>query len=181
MRYWRLRWILLSLSGCAAATLCAQSPLSDYRFAALGGPAVHTGAAGHPFQLALNSDVNLFHPGREDLAVGVQVEGGFFHPAISGTGNFYFSTDALLAQVQPERAESELKLRPFAAAGYTRLFTGTSSSLTMTNAVNFGVGVDRVLNEELWLRLEVREHYMPASDSHALVFRIGLVGVGSLR
>jgi hypothetical protein len=176
------RWIFLCLlSGVASHPVRAQYSLSDLRLTAFGGPAVHTGAMDHPFQVGLSADLSLFHPGCEYLGVGFLLEGGFFHPALSGTGNYYFSSDAMLAHVQPERASAEMKLQPFAVVGYTQFFNATNTSLSTAPAMNFGIGVDRSLSEDLWLRLDVREQYTPSSDSHALVFRLGLVGVQSLR
>jgi hypothetical protein len=176
------RWIfLLLVSGLATLPVLAQYSLGDLRLTAFGGPAVHTGASGHPLQMGLSADLGLVHPGHESLGVGFLVEGGFFRPALSGTGNYYFSGDAMLAHVQPDRATAEMTLHPFAVAGYTQFFNATSTMLSTAPAMNFGVGVDRFLGEDLWLRLEVREHYTPGSDMHALVFRIGLVGVASLR
>ena len=72
-------------------------------------------------------------------------------------------------------------VRLFGVAGYTRFFIATDSAVETADAANFGLGMDRVLRGDLWLRLEVRENYTPASGSPALVLRIGIVAMGSLQ
>jgi hypothetical protein len=155
--------------------------VGDFGLGLFGGPAWKTGAASQPFELGMGVDASVYrmHGGR--IAIGPAVEGGFYHPAFSGTGNYYASVDAMIARGEWGEAWAAGRLRPFAAVGYTRFFNATKDALTQEDAMNFGVGVDRALSEDLWLRVEVREHYTPDSDTHALVLRIGIVGVESLR
>jgi hypothetical protein len=144
--------------------------------ALFGGPAWMTGAAAQPFELGVGVDASLYRMRGGRVGIGPEVEGGVYHPAFSGIGNYYVSADAMVA-----RERDGVRLRPFWAVGYTRFFNATKDALTQADAVNFGVGVDRALSEDLWLRVDVREHYAPETDSHALVLRIGIVGVDSLR
>jgi hypothetical protein len=130
----------------------------------------------------------------------MMAEGGIYHPALSGTGNYYFSGDAMLARVQPAWSSDAMRVRPFVAAGYTIMFNATGSAastsassssttsssipsggITVTNAANVGLGVDRQIRDDVWLRFEVREHYTPDGGQHVLVLRLGLVSIGSLR
>jgi hypothetical protein len=175
-------WLLL---GLGSTTLAAQAWLSDARLAAFGGPVFLSNAASRPMELGMSADAILLHPGHGVAGAGVLAEGGLFHPALSGKGNYYFSSDAMLCRdLRSEDARGvtlDLRVRPFAVAGYTRFFNATSSALNAANALNFGVGVDRALTQDLSLRLELREQYTPSSDSHALVLRIGIVALGSLQ
>jgi hypothetical protein len=161
-----------------AREVCAQAGVGDFGLALFGGPAWKTGAAAQPFELGGGVDVGLYRLRGGRVAVGPEVEGGFYHPALSGIGNYYASVDAMVGR---ERGLEGVRLRPFAVVGYTRFFNATKTALSQADAVNFGVGVDRALGEDLWLRVEVREHYTPGTDTHALVLRIGIVGVESLR
>jgi len=178
-----------------------QQCLSEARLAAFGGPALFTGKVGaRPFVMSMSADVSLLPLGQGRVGLGVMAEGGVYHPALSGSGNYYFSGDAILARVQPAWSSEEMKARPFLAAGYTIMFnatgsavnaSATSSSATsssipsggirVTNAANVGLGVDRQIRDDVWLRFEVREHYTPDGGQHVLVLRVGLVSIGSLR
>ena len=168
---------------CGAAF--AQQRLGEARLAAFGGPVFLSNAASRPMGLGMSGDASLFRTRGGSLGVGALAEGGSFQPALSGKGNYYFSADAMLAREARvsawEDGASGLRLRPFAVAGYTRFFNATSTALNSANAVNFGVGVDRLIRDDLSLRVEVREQYTPASDAHALVLRVGIVAIGSLQ
>ncbi len=181
MRCCGRRWILGGLLVMLwVSPVWGQVLLSDVRFTAFGGPAFWTGASSRPYQMGLSVDGSLARVTAQ-AGLGFLVEGGAFRPAISGTGSYYFSADAVVAPLRLDFAEEGSTWRPFAAAGYTRMLTASSSAISQTNAVNFGVGVDRVLRDDLWLRLEVRDQYAPASNLHALVLRVGLVGAVSGR
>lgn len=145
----------------------------------------------------MSADASLIPAGRATLGLGALVEGGVYHPALSGTGNYSFSVDAMLARVQPAWVSEAMRVRPFVVAGYTRFFNATGSAassgvgsastaassggLSRSNAANFGLGVDRQLRDDLWLRVEVREHYTPDGGQHVLALRVGLVSVQSLQ
>jgi hypothetical protein len=178
----------------------AQDCRTEARLTAFGGPAFFTGVSSgllssRPFAMGMSADVSLFPVGRGALGAGVLAEGGVYHPVLSGTGNYYFSGDAMLARVQPEWVSETMRVRPFVVAGYTMFFNVTGSAksasasgvsaasggLTLSNAANIGLGVDRQLRDDLWLRVEVREHYTPDGGQHVLAIRIGLVSVGSLQ
>lgn len=170
-----MRWVGVGLLlGAAAGWADAQEAPGGVRLTAFAGPAYFTGVRPRPMELGLSGEAMLLRAARGGLGAGALAEGGLFHPAISGLGNYYFSGDLRLAWDGRRRWSGALG--PFAAAGYTRVFNATSTGLSPANAVNFGVGVDRALNEELWLRLEVRDQYTPGSGSHALVLRVGLAG-----
>ena len=131
-----LRWILLSLGSLLPATPSrAQFELTDYRIAGFVGPAFFTNASPRPLLLGLSLDAGFFHPKSANVGVGFLVEGGLFHPALSGTANYYFSADAMLARDAPEGAD--VKLRPFGVAGYSHLFNATSNSISTANAFFF--------------------------------------------
>jgi hypothetical protein len=180
MRRWVVGCVWIAVLMVAGAReVCAQAGVGDFGLGLFGGPAWKTGAATLPFELGMGADVSLYR--LRGVAIGPAVEGGFYHPALSGTGNYYASVDAMIGRGEWEGATAARKLRPFAVAGYTRFFNATKTALTQADAVNFGVGADRALSEDLWLRVEVREHYTPDSGTHALVLRIGIVGVESLR
>jgi hypothetical protein len=153
--------------------------VGDIGLSLFGGPAWKTAAATRPFQLGMGGEVNLLRRGA--VVLGAAAEGGLFHPAISGNGNYYASVDAMLSRTEWEGGIAAAKVRPFAVAGYTRFFYATDTAITPANAVNFGVGADRALREDLWLRVELREHYTPGSDAHALVLRVEIVGVDSVQ
>jgi hypothetical protein len=202
MRYGSL-WVFLLASsfGLAMHPARAQDCRTETRLAAFGGPAFFTSALPRPYEMAMSADATLFPLLHGAVGSGVLVEGGVYHPALSGTGNYYFSADALLTRVQSAWVSDAMRVRPFVVAGYTRFFnatgsatsgssgtsgtgsaaTGPSGSLTTSNAANLGIGVDRVINDDLWLRVEIRENYTPDGGSHALVLRIGIVAVGSLQ
>jgi hypothetical protein len=165
--------------GGAVAPMRGQSSLGDARLAVFGGPAFRTAAVSRPFLLGMSGDASLFRAGGGRLGVGALAEGGLYHPAISGKGNYYFSADGMFEAGQRLAATEAMRARPFAVAGYTKMFNATDSGMGTAVAMNFGVGVDRVIRDDLWLRVEVRDCYTPASDSHALVLRIGLVAVWS--
>jgi hypothetical protein len=152
----------------------AQLALKDYRVTGFGGPVFYSGASPRPFLMGLSLDSNIYHAVSHDAGVGFLVEGGLYHPALSGTANYYGSVDAMVA------GDGDGKMRAFGVAGYTRLFNATSTSIGSVNAFNLGVGMDRVLRDDLWLRVEVRDMYTAAANSHALAIRIGLVGRGSV-
>jgi hypothetical protein len=154
----------------------AQESAGDFRLALFGGPAFLTYAHPRPLELGISVDERVLPTGSSRAGIGFLAEGGLFHPAISGKGNFYFSVDGVV-----DGLPREAPIRPFAVAGYTRMFNADSTGILTANAVNFGVGVDRVLQDDLWLRVELREMFTPSSDTHALVVRVGLVGVGSVR
>ncbi|HEV2619713.1 MAG TPA: hypothetical protein VGU23_07210 [Acidobacteriaceae bacterium] len=177
MRRWMWIWFAVLLAG-GAREVCAQAGVEDFGLALFGGPAWKTGASSQPFQMGAGVDASLYRMRRGRVGVGPEVEGGFYHPALSGIGNYYVSADAIVGR---ERSLEEMRLRPFAAAGYTRFFNATKTALSQADAVNFGVGVDRAIGEDLWLRVDVREHYTPGTGTHALVLRIGIVGMQSLR
>jgi hypothetical protein len=179
MRRWALVcvWSGVLMAG-GVRDACAQAGAGDFGLALFGGPAWKTGAAALPVEMGAGVDASLYRMRGGRVGIGPAVEGGVYHPAFSGTANYYFSADAMVAR---ERDVDVVRLRPFAAVGYTRFFNATKTALTQADAVNFGVGVDRALSEDLWLRVDVREHYTPGTDSHALVLRIGIVGVDSLR
>ena len=158
------------MPGCTRA----QFALREYRLTGFGGPVLSTGVSPRPILTGLSLDSNVYHAVSRAAGVGFLVEGGLYHPALSGTANYYGSVDAIVA------GDGDAKLRPFGVAGYTRLFNATSSSIGSTDAINFGVGVDRVLRDDLWLRVEVRDMYTPVGDAHALAVRVGLVGRGSV-
>jgi hypothetical protein len=174
------RWIVW-VAGMALwfARMAGAQAVGDVGLSLFGGPAWKTGAASQPFELGMGGELSLLRRGA--VGFGPAVEGGLFHPAISGKGNYYVSVGAMLAREDFNREAAAMKVRPFAVAGYTRFFNATDTAVSQANAVNFGVGVDRALSEDLWLRLELREHYTPGTDMHALVLRIGIVGVDSLR
>jgi len=193
-------FLLASSIGSALHPARAQMSPTEVRLAAFGGPAYFTSALSRPYNMAMSADATLYPLPCRNLVSGVLVEGGVYHPAISGTGNYYLSTDALLTRIQPDWATEAMRLRPYLVAGYTRFFNATGSatgassssgsasssttpsgSLTTSNAANLGIGVDRVINDDLWLRFEIRENYTPDGGSHALVLRIGIVAVGSLQ
>ncbi len=177
MRRWVSVWVWVMVLVCGGARVaCAQAGVNDFGLALFGGPAWKTGAASLPVEMGAGVDVSLYRMRGGRVGVGPEVEGGVYHPAFSGIGNYYFSTDVMVG-----RERDGVRLRPFAAVGYTRFFNATKDALTQEHAVNFGVGVDRALSEDLWLRVDVREHYTPGTDTHALVLRIGIVGVDSLR
>jgi hypothetical protein len=180
------QWILRSmLVGCgfalAACSIQAQGSAGEMRLALFGGPAFRTGAASRPFELGISGDVSLFRVVRSRLGVGALAEGGLYHPAISGKGNFYFSADVVLEHSQPMGASEFLLLRPYAVVGYTRFFSATDAAIDTANSMNAGLGVDLELRDELSLRLEVRGRYTPADGSHEIVLRLGLVGNGSIQ
>jgi hypothetical protein len=172
------------LAACIFGLLALAMPagaqaLGDFGLSLFGGPAWKTASAARPYQLGMGGEVNLFRRGA--VGLGAAVEGGLFHPAISGKGNYYASMDAMLSRMEWEGWMAAAKVQPFAVAGYTRFFYATDTAINPANAVNFGVGVDRALREDLRLRVELREHYTPGSNAHALVLRIGVVGVDSVR
>jgi hypothetical protein len=171
------RWVVRAVWWMAMALPAGAQTVEDFGLSLFGGPAWKTGAAARPFELGMGGEVNLLRYGA--VGLGPAVEGGLFHPAISGKGNYYASVDARLAGGEWGRRMAAT--RPFGVAGFTRFFNATDTAINPANALNFGVGVDRALGEDLWLRVEVREHYTPGSDSHALVLRIGVVGVESVR
>jgi len=178
MRRWVMGWVWFGVLVVGGARKgCAQAGAGDFGLALFGGPAWKTGAAAQPFELGAGVDVGLYRLRGGHVALG-PVVGGVFHPAVSGIGNYYVSADAMVGR---ERGMDGVRLRPFAAVGYTRFFNATKTALSQADAVNFGVGVDRAIGEDLWLRVDVREHYTPGTDTHALVLRIGVVGVESLR
>jgi hypothetical protein len=158
----------------------AQAP-GEVRLTALMGPAYRTNAASRPFNLGMSADASLFRVGRGSVRAGPLAEGGIFHPSISGAGNYYFSADAMVDFGEAVRATAAMWVRLFAVAGYTRVFNASSTAIDTADGVNFGVGADRRVGEDMGVRLEVRELYAPASDSHALVFRIGFIAFGSLQ
>jgi hypothetical protein len=186
--------------GVATSAARAQNCLSEVRLAAFGGPVFFSGVSSgllssRPAVMGMSADLGLFPVGSGALGAGVLAEGGVYHPALSGSGNYYFSGDAMLARVQPEWGSETMRVRPFVVAGYTKFFNTTGSAksgsassasaasggLSLSNAANIGLGVDRQLRDDLWLRVEVREHYTPDGGQHLLVLRIGLVSVGSLQ
>jgi hypothetical protein len=188
----------------------AQECRTEARLAVFGGPAFFTGVpsrplSSRPFAMGMSADTSLIPLGRGGLGAGVLAEGGVYHPALSGTGNYYFSGDAMLTRVQPDWLGEAMKVRPFVVAGYTMFFNATGSAksvssasassvsasaagtsaasggLSASNAANIGLGVDRQLHDDLWLRVEVREHYTPDGGQHVLAIRVGLVSVGPLQ
>jgi len=186
--------------GVATSAARAQNCLSEARLTAFGGPVFFSGVSSgllssRPFAMGMSADLGLFPVGSGALGVGVLAEGGVYRPALSGTENYYFSGDAMLARAQPEWMSEAMRVRPFVVAGYTMFFNATGSAksasaagtnaasggLSVSNAANIGLGVDRQLRDDLWLRVEVREHYTPDGGQHVLVLRIGLVSVGSLQ
>ena len=180
MRRWILRSVLVGFAfGLAVRPMSGQSSLGDVRMALFGGPAFQTAAVARPFELGVSGEASLFRAGRGRVGAGVLAEGGVYHPAISGKGNYYYSADALLDRMLPVGEAAPVRL--FGVAGYTRFFNATDSAVETADAANFGLGMDRVLRGDLWLRLEVRENYTPASGSPALVLRIGIVAMGSLQ
>lgn len=167
------------LAGCTIGAVgqCARGQAAgDARLALFGGPTFRTGATTRPFELGISGDVSLLQTGRGKLGVGALAEGGLYHPAVSGKGSFYFSADAMLERFQPRWATESAGMRAFAVAGYTRLFNATETAVDVGNAFNAGVGLDRVIRDDLWLRVELRGRYAAADGSHALVLRIGLAG-----
>ena len=179
MRRWVLRSVLVGLViGPAAGPVGGQALPGEVRLAVFGGPAFQTSAVARPFELGVSGDARLFRVGSSGVGAGVLAEGGLYHPAISGKGNYYFSADAMLDRWLPVGEAGPMRL--FGVAGYTRLFNATDSAVGTAAAVNCGLGVDRVLRDDLWLRVEVRAHVTPASGEHAVELRFGLVGMGSL-
>jgi hypothetical protein len=180
MRRWIL-WLVFwgCLFGLAPGLGLAQAP-GEFRLTALMGPAFLTNAPARPFNLGMSVDASLFRVGRGRAGGGLLVEGGIYHPSISGSGNYYFSADTIVGRGQALPVAAAMRLRLFAVSGYTRIFNASSTATDTANAVNFGVGVDRALGEDVGVRLEVRELYTPAGDSHVLAFRIGLVAIGPL-
>src|ERR1035441_2886032 len=122
MRLWVLRSMVVGLVFCLnAGTAHGQDCLTEARLTAFGGPAFFTGATGaRPFEMGMSADARLIHAGSPTVGLGVLVEGGVFHPAITGTGNYYLSGDAMLARVQPGWVSDAMRVRPFVVAGYTR-------------------------------------------------------------
>jgi len=157
------------------------APAGGFRLALFGGMDFLTYAHPRPVGLGVSVDQSWLRLGESHAGMGVLAEGGLFHPAISGKGNFYFSADGMIDRLPGEAALETMAVRPFAVAGYTKLFNAESTGISTANAVNFGVGVDRVLRDDLWLRVELREMFTPASDSHVLALRLGVVGAGSVR
>lgn len=182
MRQWILQSILASVAlGGLATTMSGQTSRADGHLTVFGGPAFQTGAASRPFELGISGDATVFRARSGAFGAGLLAEGGLYHPALSGKGNYYFSADAILDLAPRMAAREALKLRPFAAAGYTRRFNATDTAIGTSDGVNYGVGLDRAIGDDLSLRLEVRDCYMPANDSHALVLRFGLVALLSLQ
>jgi len=159
----------------------AQEPAGQTRLTLFGGPAFRTGAVSRPFELGISGDVSLFRLGRSRFGLGVLAEGGLYHPAISGKGNFYFSADATLDCGQPMAATEPPRIRPYLAAGYTRFFSASDTGTGTADAANAALGIDLALRDDLSLRLEVRGRYTPGDGSHVIVLRIGLVGNGSIQ
>lgn len=200
----RLIFVVLCFS-LTMVSAWAQECRSEARLTAFGGPVFFSGAAGRPrpFAMGMSADASLFPLRQGRAAVGVLAEGGVYHPALSGSGNYYFTGDAMLARVQPAWVSEAMRVRPFVVAGYTMFFNTTGSAasvasassasasasgtstpsggVSVTNAANFGLGVDRQIKDDLWLRFEVREHYTPDGGQHVLALRVGLVSVGSLQ
>ncbi len=205
---WRdTAWSAVVTVGLSLAVMQAtgQTCRSEARLAAFGGPTFFSGKVGaRPFVMSMSADVSLLPLGQGSAGLGVMAEGGVYHPALSGNGNYYFSGDAMLARVQPAWLSEETKVRPFLAAGYTIFYNATGSAtaaasitssssssttssnapsggVSVTNAANVGLGVDRQIRDDIWLRFEVREHYTPYGGQHVLLLRMGLVSIGSLR
>jgi hypothetical protein len=126
----------------------------------------------------MSGEADIFRVGR--AGAGILAEGGTYHPVISGSGNYYFSADATLGQFEAPHADTAGGLRPFAVAGYTRFFNASKTAVGTADAVNCGLGLDRVLKDDLRVRLEVRVYETPASNLHAIELRIGIVAVGSM-
>lgn len=164
----------------AACSMHGQEP-GDTRLALFGGPAFRTSAASRPFELGISGDVSLVRLGCSRIGLGALAEGGLYHPAIAGKGNFYFSADAMLEGSPPMDASESRRMRPYVVAGYTRFFSASDTGIGTADAVNAGLGVDLGLRDDLSLRLEVRGRYTPGDGSHGIVLRIGLVGNGSIR
>ena len=161
-----------------AAGVQAQAPLADGHLTLFGGPAFQTGAGVQPYELGISADANLFRLGGGALRAGALAEGGFYHPAISGKGNYYFSADGVM-EFLPRAASigapiETPRTRPFLVVGYTKRFDATETSVTSGDGVNFGIGADRAIEDDVSLRVELHDCYMPSTNSHALVLRVGL-------
>jgi hypothetical protein len=172
----RTRFALAILMCSAPPALLAQAAAGEARLNLFGGPVFRTGAPSRPMQLGLGAEAALVPIGSSGLVAGPAVEGGIFHPAISGKGNYYVSTGVQVGDATADGAAAQRTLHGFAVLGYTRFFNATDTGITPANAVNLGVGLDRWLTDELSVRVELREHFTPGIG-HAVVLRIG-IGAG---
>ncbi|RPI29809.1 MAG: hypothetical protein EHM61_00240 [Acidobacteria bacterium] len=96
--------------------------------------------------------------------LGVGIEASYLFPLDGPSYGFFTLAPSAIYQFGHEG-----RTVPFVTGGYALAFRSEAAGLA-----HFGGGVMHWLKPKYGLRLEVRDHYHNANDSHILVFRVGL-------